>query len=165
MMQIKAWLVDPGTEHERVVLGSAWPSSAGHALVLVDLIDANNAVHAAVAAEHERCAKLCELLSSEHGECPEMAQYYADAIRAGLKNCVSAPTEIERLRAALVKLSERIKDHPAYADLTESEESDIGGDTAELSYLARVADGALRPSVAVSGGTPPAPPCHDPSDT
>ena len=56
-------------------------------------------------------------------------------------------SEIERLRDALGELRERIKGHPAYADLTEDEETDIGGDTAELSYLARVADVALRPNV------------------
>ena len=52
-------------------------------------------------------------------------------------------TETERLRAALTELRDRIKGHPAYADLTEEEEESIGGDTAELSYLARVADDAL----------------------
>ena len=57
-----------------------------------------------------------------------------------------AADEIERLRAALVELRERIKGHPAYADLTEDEETDIGGDTAELSYLARLADMALGPN-------------------
>ena len=51
--------------------------------------------------------------------------------------------EIERLREALTELRDRIKDHPAYADLTEEEEIETGGDTAELSYLARVADSAL----------------------
>lgn len=47
------------------------------------------------------------------------------------------------LRAALTELRDRIKAHPAYADLTEAEEIETGGDTAELSYLARVADAAL----------------------
>lgn len=47
------------------------------------------------------------------------------------------------LRTALEELRDRIKAHPAYADLTEAEEIDTGGDTAELSYLARVADAAL----------------------
>lgn len=56
-------------------------------------------------------------------------------------------SEIERLRAALTELRDRIKEHPAYAELTESEEIDTGGDTAELSYLARVADEALGPNV------------------
>jgi len=51
--------------------------------------------------------------------------------------------EIERLRAALIEMRDRIKDHPAYDDLTLEEEIEIGGDTAELSYLARVADSAL----------------------
>jgi len=49
----------------------------------------------------------------------------------------------EKLSAALTEIRDRIKDHPAYADLTMDEEIEIGGDTAELSYLARVADGAL----------------------
>jgi hypothetical protein len=47
------------------------------------------------------------------------------------------------LRAALTEIRDRIKGRPAYADLTMDEEIEIGGDTAELSYLARVADGAL----------------------
>lgn len=47
------------------------------------------------------------------------------------------------LRTALEDLRDRIKAHPAYADLTEEEELETGGDTAELSYLARVADAAL----------------------
>ena len=51
--------------------------------------------------------------------------------------------EVERLRAALTELRDRLKEHPAYAELTEEEEIDTGGDTAEFSYLARVADDAL----------------------
>ena len=53
----------------------------------------------------------------------------------------------ESLRTALTELRDRIKGHPAYASLTEDEECDVGGDTAELSYLARVADEALGPNV------------------
>jgi hypothetical protein len=52
----------------------------------------------------------------------------------------------ESLRTALTELRDRIKGHPAYASLTEDEECDVGGDTAELSYLARVADEALGPN-------------------
>jgi len=47
----------------------------------------------------------------------------------------------ESLRTALTELRDRIKGHPAYADLTE--EMETSGDTAELYYLARVADAAL----------------------
>lgn len=47
------------------------------------------------------------------------------------------------LCTALEELRDRIKAHPAYAELTEEEEIETGGDTAELSYLARVADAAL----------------------
>ena len=53
----------------------------------------------------------------------------------------------ESLRTALTELRDRIKAHPAYANLTEAEEIETGGDTAELSYLARVADAALGPNV------------------
>lgn len=49
----------------------------------------------------------------------------------------------EALRTALTELRDRIKGHPAYANLTEEEEIETGGDTAEFSYLARVADVAL----------------------
>jgi hypothetical protein len=53
-------------------------------------------------------------------------------------------TELERLRMALIEIRDRIIDHPAYADLTEGEEIEVGGDTAELSYLARLANQALK---------------------
>lgn len=62
-----------------------------------------------------------------------------EAIRA----CLGDAIEIERLREALTELRDRIIDHPAYADLTEAQELEDGGDTAELSYLARVANMAL----------------------
>jgi hypothetical protein len=52
-------------------------------------------------------------------------------------------TVADSLREALTELRDRIKAHPAYAELTEEEENDVGGDAAELSYLARVADAAL----------------------
>jgi hypothetical protein len=57
--------------------------------------------------------------------------------------CAEAANEIERLRDALAELRDRIKAHPAYADLTEEEEMETGGDTAELSYLVRLANEAL----------------------
>ena len=47
------------------------------------------------------------------------------------------------LLAALEEITARIKDHPVYAQLTEDEELSIGGDTAEFSYLARLADSAI----------------------
>ena len=47
------------------------------------------------------------------------------------------------LLAALQEIASRIEGHPAYASLTEQEEQDIGGDTAELSYLARTAREAI----------------------
>jgi acyl-CoA reductase-like NAD-dependent aldehyde dehydrogenase len=54
-----------------------------------------------------------------------------------------AAAEIAALREALSEIRDRIKGHPAYEDLTEDEEMETGGDTAELSYLARVADAVL----------------------
>jgi len=79
----------------------------------------------------------------------------AGSVKANSRSdCVAiaaeADAEIARLRAfaadlhtALTELRDRIKGHPAYADLTEEEEMECGGDTAEFSYLARVADAAL----------------------
>ena len=60
----------------------------------------------------------------------------------------------ESLRTALTELRDRIKAHPAYANLTEAEEIETGGDTAELSYLARVADAALGPNDEANGHCP-----------
>lgn len=58
----------------------------------------------------------------------------------------SAAAEIERLRTALIEIRDRIQGHPAYADLTMDEEIDIGGDTAEFSYMVRLAVYALNPN-------------------
>lgn len=44
---------------------------------------------------------------------------------------------------ALIGIKERIEEHPAYEALTIEEECEVGGDTAELSYLVRVANEAL----------------------
>ena len=51
--------------------------------------------------------------------------------------------EIATLTAALTEIRDRLADHPAYADLSEAEEEEAGGDMAELSYLVRVANNAL----------------------
>lgn len=53
-------------------------------------------------------------------------------------------TNEDILRTALAELRDRIKGHPAYEELTVEEECEVGGETAELSYLARVADDALK---------------------
>lgn len=47
------------------------------------------------------------------------------------------------LKGCLVMVRDTLKDHPAYAELTQEEEEDIGGDTATLSYLVRVINEAL----------------------
>jgi hypothetical protein len=44
----------------------------------------------------------------------------------------------------LAEIRDWLKMHPAYDCLTEEEELEIGGDTAELSYLVRIANEALR---------------------
>lgn len=54
-----------------------------------------------------------------------------------------AAETIVRLRDALIEIRDRLKDHPAYAELTMEEETEVGGDTAEFSYLVRVADEAI----------------------
>ena len=56
-----------------------------------------------------------------------------------------AAAERESLRAALSEIRDRLVDHPSYQALTEEQEEEIGGDTAELSYLVRVADAAIQP--------------------
>lgn len=49
----------------------------------------------------------------------------------------------EELLAALKEVKSRIEDMPQYAELTVEEEESVGGDTAELSYLARVCGEAI----------------------
>lgn len=58
---------------------------------------------------------------------------------------LAAADEIDAIRAALSEIRDRLTEHPAYSALTEDEEEDIGGDTAEFSYLVRVAAYALKP--------------------
>lgn len=55
----------------------------------------------------------------------------------------AARADAERLLDALKEIVGRIKGHPVYEELTPDEEIKVGGDTAELSYLARVADEAI----------------------
>ena len=62
-MKTVAWLVDDEKPHARVVRGEGWPGG-NYAEALVGMIDAQNAIHAAVAAERERCAKVCEGLGA-----------------------------------------------------------------------------------------------------
>lgn len=72
----------------------------------------------------------------------EVEYVRADLIADVLRRDAS---EVDRLRETLTELRDRIKNHPAYADLTEAQEMEVGGDTAELSYLARVCNAALGP--------------------
>lgn len=52
-------------------------------------------------------------------------------------------TQRDELLEALRKMTERIEGHPAYETMTEEEENLTGGDTAELSYLARIGRAAI----------------------
>ena len=63
---------------------------------------------------------------------------------AGDTPAVAAADHIDALRVALSEIRDRLVDHPSYSALTEEEEEDIGGDTAEFSYLVRVVDEALQ---------------------
>ena len=86
----------------------------------------------------------------------ESAQQAVDEARQAISNIQFARLEMAgqmalftdcgKMREALIELRDRIKDHPAYAELTIDREIEVGGDTAELSYLARVADDALHPN-------------------
>jgi hypothetical protein len=73
----------------------------------------------------------------------DFATAMADCDRKDAASC-------RMMRAALTELRDRLRDHPAYADLTEDEEEDIGVDTAELSYLVRIANEALEDSDGMS---------------
>lgn len=64
-----------------------------------------------------------------------------DYVRASVSLLVAQRDE---LLEALTEIKNRIEDHPMYAPLTMEEECEVGGDTAELSYLVRVADEALK---------------------
>ena len=72
-----------------------------------------------------------------------------EAGRVHIRRAAAFEAQRDGLAEALVELRDRIKGHPAYAWLTEDEEMCVGGDAAELSYLARVADAALS---AMGGG-------------
>lgn len=52
-------------------------------------------------------------------------------------------TIVATLYEALREIHDRIAGHPAYEALTEEQEIEVGGDTAELSYLARIAAEAM----------------------
>ena len=49
----------------------------------------------------ERCAKVCERQGKERGECPEMPEYCADAIRALAKPVTESVTEKPAQRLAI----------------------------------------------------------------
>jgi hypothetical protein len=68
------------------------------------------------------------------------------AIHLAKAHCVAEAQDLRVAADALDTLAEirdRLSGHPAYQAMTEEEEMDIGGDTAELSYLVRIADEAL----------------------
>ena len=61
----------------------------------------------------------------------------------GVVSCAPPTEQTGSLQEALTEIRDRLRDHPAYAELTEEGETDVGGDTAELSYLVRIANIAL----------------------
>lgn len=54
-----------------------------------------------------------------------------------------AADRIEALKTVLEEVRDRLREHPEYAELTEAEEEDVGGDTAEFSYLVRTINKVL----------------------
>lgn len=52
--------------------------------------------------------------------------------------------DIEQLEECLEFVRDRLAGHPAYCELTEDEEEKEGGDTAELSFLVRIINEALK---------------------
>lgn len=69
-MKTVAWLVDDETEHARVSLGDKWPGGS-YAEALVKMIDAQNDVAIAVAAERERWLKAAEAALEILDDLPE----------------------------------------------------------------------------------------------
>ncbi len=65
-------------------------------------------------------------------------------------NCVK-PID-EQVLEALKVLRDALRDHPEYAQLSEEQEEEIGGDTAEFSYLVRVADAAIESAALAKSG-------------
>ena len=92
-----------------------------------------------------RCGWIGRCLVAEPLEAGDERDCQHGQLARACDRCADA-REIAELREALTEIRDRIKAHPAYADLTEAEEIETGGDTAELSYLARVADAALGPN-------------------
>lgn len=74
----------------------------------------------------------CELVDAKAS-----AECWAD-------QCSQRVEDWDKMREALAEIRDRVKGHPAYMELDEEGEIREGGDTAELSYLARVADSALQ---------------------
>lgn len=93
--------------------------------------------------------RLQSVVAKVNAKCDHLAMRLGEVIRD--RDCEKrlrkdSDDQATRLREALTDVRDRIKDHPAYEDLTEADELRIGGDTVELSYMARVADDALGPN-------------------
>ena len=85
------------------------------------------------------CWNACEGLPTEKLEISPIFDVAMEAKRY----LASVEKQRDELLEALREMAERIEDHPAYEALTEEEEDLTGGDTAELSYLARVGRTAI----------------------
>ena len=80
-LKIAAWLVDDETPHARVTIGNGWPGG-NYAESLVRTIDAQNAIHSAVAAERERwVAVVTHAVKELEALDDETAQAQAAALR------------------------------------------------------------------------------------
>ena len=106
-------------------------------------LDAERAKCVALQAEIERLRGLLSREQQERHAALAEVDRITEAGRAHIRRAAAFEAQRDELAEALVELSDRIRGHPAYADLTEDQEMRVGGDTAELSYLARVADAAL----------------------
>ena len=107
---------------------------------------AHTDLQAALDAERAKCVALQHHAADQAQRVADLEaeiDRITETGRVHIRRAAEFEAQRDELAEALVELSDRIRGHPAYADLTEDQEMRVGGDTAELSYLARVADAAL----------------------
>jgi hypothetical protein len=107
-----------------------------------------------------------EIGQKHHWAKDEQLKSYSDTcryLRRDVNDCIEllrilieeVSNQKKSLLEALEEVNQRIKDFPTYQDLeTEEREDEVGGDTAELSYLARITDKVIVKAKGEINGNP-----------